>query len=216
MQRSEAERLLAIYQRAARVLGEADPILRALAEPERGQHLRALAGMHGEFWEKLQRPVVRAFPGLDPDIEIAVAAPGELAGVASLYAAAGYGAPVGAADTVIVARLIGRVVGAVRLCPEDGVTVLRGMQVERAFQRQGLGARLLAACLPHLAGREAFCLPYAHLARFYAAAGFETVDAPALPAFLASRLAGYRAGGQDVIAMRRTPGPSILSTTGKS
>lgn len=205
MERSDAERLLAIYKRAALVLCEADPILRALPEPERGAHLRALAGMYGDFWDKLQRPVVRAFPGLDPDIEIAAAAPEDLTGVAALYAAAGYGAPVDAADTVIVARLIGRVVGAVRLCPENGVTVLRGMQVAPAFQRQGLGARLLAACAPHMAGREVFCLPYAHLAGFYAAAGFEAVDEQALPAFLAARLAGYRAGGQDIIAMRRNP-----------
>lgn len=205
MERSEAERLLAIYRRAAQVLCEADPILRALPEPERGAHLRALAGMYGEFWEKLQRPVVRMFPGLDPDIDVADAAPGDLAGVAALYAAAGYGAPVDPADTVVTAKLIGRVVGVVRLCPEEGVTVLRGMQVAPAFQRQGLGARLLAACAPHLAGRQVFCLPYAHLAGFYAAAGFETVDEHALPAFLASRLAGYRAGGQEVIAMRRGP-----------
>lgn len=205
MEREDAERLLAIYQRAARVLAEADPVLRALPEPERGTCLRALAAIYGEFWEKLQRPLVRAFPGLDPDIEILEAAPGDLASVANLYAAAGYGAPVDPADTVIVAKLPGRVVGAVRLCPEHGVTVLRGMQVEPALQRQGLGGRLLAACLPRLAGRQAFCLPYAHLEGFYGAAGFETVGPQALPAFLADRLAGYRAGGQDVIAMRRAP-----------
>lgn len=203
MERGEAERLLAIYKRAGQVLAEADPVLRALPETERGPHLRALAGLYGEVWEKLQEPVVRAFPGLDPDIGIAAAAPGDLAGVASLYAVAGYGAPLDPADRVIVAKLLGRVVGAVRLCPEHGVTVLRGMQIEPAFQRQGLGARLLAACLPHLAGKQVFCLPYAHLAGFYAASGFERVDAGSLPAFLASRLAGYRAGGQDVIAMRR-------------
>lgn len=205
MERGDAERLLAIYKRAGQVLAEADPILRALPEPERGVHLRALAGMYGDFWEELQRPVVRAFPALDPDMQIAIAAAENLAGVAALYAAAGYGAPVDPADTVIVARLIGRIVGAVRLFPEHGVTVLRGMQVNPAFQRQGLGARLLAACLPHLAGREVFCLPYSHLAGFYAAAGFETVDEHALPGFLAARLAGYRAGGQDLIAMRRGP-----------
>lgn len=205
MDKATAVELLAIYQRAGMVLSEADPVLRALPEDEHSLHLRALAGMYAGLWETLQRPVVKAFPGLDPDIEIAVAGSADGASVAQLYAEAGYGAAVDPSDTVVVARLPGTVVGVVRLCPEQGVTVLRGMQIRAPYRRQGLGARLLAACLPQLEQEqeEAFCLPYRHLAGFYGGAGFETVGSAVLPAFLAARMAGYRAAGQDIIAMRR-------------
>lgn len=126
--------------------------------------------------------------------------------VAELYKEAGYGAAVQPGDTVIVAKAAGRVVGAVRLCAEEQVTVLRGMQVKEAFQRQGIGFMLLRACQPYLEQEVAFCLPYTHLVSFYSAADFQVVSGEKLPAFLAQRLASYLAGGQQVLAMRRMPG----------
>ncbi len=135
-------------------------------------------------------------------IRIGLAGPQDGDAVAGLYAEAGYGAGVQPDDTVIVATIEAMLVGVVRLCPEEGVVVLRGMQVRAEYQRQGIGARMLAACLPHLIGMEAFCLPYSHLERFYAAAGFVRAQDASLPAFLAQRLGAYRARGQDVIAMR--------------
>ena len=136
-------------------------------------------------------------------IDTLTAGPQDRDAIARLYAEAGYGAAPGADDTVIVAKLGATLVGVVRLCPEDGVTVLRGMQVSKAYQGQGIGARLLAACAPHMAKTETFCLPYIHLQNFYAAAGFARVHGPGLPGFLANRLAAYRGRGQDVMAMRR-------------
>ncbi|WP_288379054.1 GNAT family N-acetyltransferase [uncultured Massilia sp.] len=139
-------------------------------------------------------------------IELGIAMPRDADALARLYRDAGYGAAVGAEDTVLVAKTAASLVGAVRLCREEGVLVLRGMQVRRDVQRQGIGSRLLATCLPYLARAEAFCLPYAHLEGFYATAGFAPADSAALPAFLADRLATYRSRGQDVIAMRRPAG----------
>jgi len=53
-------------------------------------------------------------------------APREALGeIAAFYAAAGYGAGVADGDTVLVARRDGALVGAVRLCEENGVLVLR-------------------------------------------------------------------------------------------
>jgi GNAT superfamily N-acetyltransferase len=147
-------------------------------------------------------------------IAIAEASPSDRKEVAALYAEAGYGAPIAPLDTVMVARSRGQLVGTVRLCGEHGVTILRGMQIRRGFQRQGIGASLLAACRRHLDQGLAFCLPYAHLTGFYAVAGFEIVAAAELPDFLAQRLASYLAQGQDVLAMGRLmkkgrDGPSL-------
>lgn len=136
-------------------------------------------------------------------MEIFEATQSELGDVASLYAEAGYGAAIDPADIVIVAKDCGALVGAVRLCSEEGVTVLRGMQIRSAFQRQGIGARLLTACLPVLERRQAFCLPYAHLVGFYSAAGFELAADAELPDFLRRRRDVYNAQGQNVVAMRR-------------
>ncbi|MGG7604173.1 GNAT family N-acetyltransferase [Massilia sp. BKSP1R2A-1] len=136
-------------------------------------------------------------------IDILPAGPQDRDAIAGLYAEAGYGAALGADDTVIVAKAGATLAGVVRLCAEEGVTVLRGMQVRAACQGQGIGARLLAACVPHMAKNATFCLPYTHLEHFYAAAGFARVHGAALPAILNQRLAAYRERGQDVIAMRR-------------
>lgn len=137
-------------------------------------------------------------------ITISRAAPADHRDIAGLYLDAGYRAAIEQADTILVAKSGGRLAAVVRLCLEEGVTVLRGMQVRPAFQRQGVGSALLAACTPWLEVRQAYCLPYAHLAAFYATAGFQAVGAAQLPPFLAQRLAAYRKIGHDVIGMRRT------------
>ncbi len=146
-----------------------------------------------------------------PDIEVRRAGNQDLEGIEALYAEAGYGGGIGAADTVFVATDAGRTVGVVRLCPEHGVTVLRGMQVDAGWQRRGIGSLLLQACRAQLDQGPAFCLPYVHLDGFYGAAGFEAADAGRLPPFLAARLATYLARGQDVIAMRREPASTQLA-----
>ena len=136
-------------------------------------------------------------------IHVAKASEIDRAAVLQLYGEAGYGATLDHADTTIVAKLAGAVVGTVRLCSEHGVIVLRGMQVRAALQRRGTGSQLLAACAAYLDGSPSYCLPYAHLASFYAAAKFECIAPHELPEFLQRRLAAYLAGGRDIIAMRR-------------
>lgn len=68
MDRTSAETLMAIYARLGAVINEADPVLRALPDPqERSAHLRALGDMMGDLWCKLQLPIVREHRDLDPD-----------------------------------------------------------------------------------------------------------------------------------------------------
>lgn len=138
-------------------------------------------------------------------VTVTMALPQQLQQVAAFYAAAGYGGGVSRSDTVLCAESGARLVGVARLCEEQGDTVLRGMQVHPDFQRRGVGKLLLTHCAPHLRKRMAWCLPYEHLARFYARAGFAVVQPSDLPAFLAERQARYLAQGQRVLAMRRQP-----------
>jgi predicted N-acetyltransferase YhbS len=140
-------------------------------------------------------------------VDIRIVQGDALARVADFYKLVGYGGAVSEADITLAADANGCMAGAVRLCDEDGVIVLRGMQVDPAFQRQGIGRSLLMHCMSYLEGRTAYCLPYAHLAAFYGAGGFEPVPPDTLPGFLAARLAGYLAAGQQVLAMRRAGSP---------
>ena len=137
--------------------------------------------------------------------EFTVALLAELSEVAALYEACNYGGRVSAADATFICRVEKQIVGAVRLVQEDQVIVLRGMQVRRSHQRQGIGAHLLSACVPLLNEYRAYCLPYAHLVPFYDAASFRCVSETKLPSFLAERPSSYLARGQEVLAMVRTP-----------
>jgi len=68
MKKADAKKLMEIYERAGSVLNEADPILRKIAdEAERKSFLHPLGEMLADIWGKLQRPIVRKFPDLDPD-----------------------------------------------------------------------------------------------------------------------------------------------------
>lgn len=139
------------------------------------------------------------------DVQVEIAAPEDLPDVLAVYAEGNYTGGVAPADRVFIARCDGVLAGAVRLCPEGGTTVLRGMQVRAAYRRMGVGYALLAACVPDLDKGVAYCLPYTHLVAFYEAAGFRVAGMDEIPEFLRLRLEGYLADGQQILAMRRTP-----------
>ncbi|HYG07685.1 MAG TPA: GNAT family N-acetyltransferase [Stenotrophomonas sp.] len=123
--------------------------------------------------------------------------------VRALYDSCGYRGTVSRTDRVIGATMGQALVGAVRLCAEEDVIVLRGMQVLPDYQRQGVGSQLLQACVRHLDAGDSYCLPYAHLAAFYGRAGFMVVQQSDLPAFLQRRLDAYTASGLYILGMGR-------------
>ncbi|MBB5018692.1 GNAT superfamily N-acetyltransferase [Chitinivorax tropicus] len=107
-------------------------------------------------------------------------------------------------------RLIGawsdnRLVGCVRLCQEQGESVLRGMQILPAYQRQGLGTRLLLALTQAVGDQPCYCVPYHHLHGFYHQAGFRVLPLDQAPGFLSERVLRYRHDGLPVDLMARLP-----------
>lgn len=138
------------------------------------------------------------------DVTIRIARPEEHARAAEAYGVWGYGGGVRPEDVVYVAEADGELVGVVRRTVEDdGVTMLRGMQVAPEWQRRGIGSRMLGALVADLGGAECYCVPYTHLTGFYGAAGFTTVADADAPAFLRERVVRYRADGLSVLLMRR-------------
>jgi glycosyltransferase involved in cell wall biosynthesis len=68
------------------------------------------------------------------------------------------------------------------------------MRVAKKFQGQGYGRRILAdfeAYLDHKDIHKTYCIPYAHLERFYGAFGFKKAIEANVPSFLQDRLRYY-------------------------
>ena len=136
-------------------------------------------------------------------LSITVATEALLESVRALYRECGYGGGVSEDDAALVAHVDGHLVAAVRVCSEHGVTVLRGMQVRPAYQRRGIGGKLLEACLPLLNHNTSYCLPYMHLTSFCGVVGFVVAEQSKVPRFLARRAAAYVESGRSVFVMQR-------------
>jgi N-acetylglutamate synthase-like GNAT family acetyltransferase len=138
-------------------------------------------------------------------IEVRRATAKDISLALNFYAERRYGGGIRPEDAVLLAERDGELVGIVRLAAEEGVIVLRGMQVHPRFQRQGIGRRLLATVAQELDGKNCFCIPYAHLVGFYRGIGFHVIEAAKAPTFLRLRLERYqnRGDGKEYLIMHR-------------
>lgn len=139
---------------------------------------------------------------------IRCASPSERIIVEAFYCETAYYGGLTAADTVIVAESDGELVGAVRLCVEEDVLVLRGMRVRENFRRQGVGTQILAAVDRFVGERQCYCIAHRHLRSFYGQIGFNEIQLNTAPTFLQQRLAKYTEQGLVVIIMARERKPN--------
>jgi len=106
-------------------------------------------------------------------------------------------------DVILCAEGQGNIVGIVRLAIEHNVIMLRGMQVDPAHHRRGIGRKLLLQFQMLLDPYEpCFCVPFRHLIKFYGIIGFKEIQVNEAPPHLAARLARYRNDGLDMIIMK--------------
>ena len=104
-------------------------------------------------------------------------------------------------EDIIVIAVNKELIGAVRICSEYGIQVLRGMQIKPAWHRKGIGTSMLKFLVDNVDMNGCYCLPYRHLKSFYASIGFEEIQSQNAPLFLAERLEKYLSSGMDVIIM---------------
>ncbi len=102
-----------------------------------------------------------------------------------------------------LAETLDGLAGVVRVAPEHGTLVLRGMQVAAPWRGRGIGKQLLQVVATWLGERQCYCVPYAHLTQFYGQIGFADEASVGVPEFLASRVDDYRKRGLDVRLMVR-------------
>ncbi len=141
---------------------------------------------------QIQRSVARALPQL-----------------CAFYQQCGYkGTIVGDSDVFYVTEQQ-NLIAALRLSPEQGVWVLRGMQVAKPYRGQHLGRHILQVVADYLSQqqRACYCLPFSHLTHFYAEAGFLPLAEDAAPPFLRERWQGYLAEGLNISLMKRPVSP---------
>jgi len=122
--------------------------------------------------------------------------------VNTFYANNGSSARVTVDQQVIVAETGPALIGAVRLCVEEDLLVLRTMRVSGPHQRRGIGTRILKALEP-LIDRTCYCLPYAHLTGFYGQIGFVEIAPNDAPPHLRDRLAEYQTRDGAFTIMKR-------------
>lgn len=137
------------------------------------------------------------------NVEIRVAAACEISRILAAYERWGYRRGVAPGDTVWLAEIVGELAGMVRIAPEYGTLVLRGMRIAEPWRRRGIGSGMLRVMAEWLGARECYCIPYAHLTGFYRQIGFVNIAPADAPPFLAERLAEYRRNGLDVTIMFR-------------
>ncbi|MGK5088287.1 GNAT family N-acetyltransferase [Bdellovibrionota bacterium FG-2] len=133
----------------------------------------------------------------------------------SFYQACGRTPSISPEDKVIVASLYpgdpgdSAIVGVVRLCFEHEIYVLRTMQVQEDLQGKGVGRLILnhfKQLLLELRITQVYCMPYAHLERFYGLIEFKTLELGDAPRFLKERANAFhvRHQGKEVIIMVRS------------
>jgi pimeloyl-ACP methyl ester carboxylesterase/N-acetylglutamate synthase-like GNAT family acetyltransferase len=140
------------------------------------------------------------------EVTLREASPADHDRVRAFYVACGNSGDFRPQDRVLLAERDGAIIGAVRLCVEEGVQVLRTMRVRKDAQRSGVGRAMLRRFAGMLAPGACYCLPFAHLTGFYGAIGFQEIAPDELPPHLGRRLAQYRTErpGVAVTAMRRS------------
>jgi N-acetylglutamate synthase-like GNAT family acetyltransferase len=133
---------------------------------------------------------------------IRLAEKSEYAAVAEQYSTCNYRAELLPNDQIIIA-IDKQIVGAVRICMEHDVKVLRGMQVGKEFQRQGVGSQMLQYLSRQVDMAGCYCLTHKHLETFYGQIGFMEDTASTAPEFLLERLNEYlNKGYGEMIAMK--------------
>ena len=153
------------------------------------------------FWQYLERERAARLAR----VQLRQASQEDTPRLLAFYQETGYSKGINPADVVVLAEEEGRIIGALRLCQEQGTLVLRGMRVQEEWQRQGVGTRLLQVAGERIGKRICYCLPHPHLEGLYGRIGFERVKLAAVPRFLRARQAEYRERGVETILMKRVP-----------
>jgi len=115
------------------------------------------------------------------------------------YKQSKYSPKVDRSDEMLVGRLNGDIVAAVRLQPKSDGVFLRAMVVSPELRGQGVGTELLEYCIAHLGSRYCYCFALRHLQQFYENKGFIASDVDLAPESISSAYRRLRSAARDVV-----------------
>lgn len=139
-----------------------------------------------------------------PQVEIKKLAKQDFAKAQEFYRSMDYTQDLDEANLFYAAFYQDKIVGQVRLVRENGILLLRGMQVKGEFQFLGIGTRLIQMLEKDIGNEICYCIPYGWLEKFYSQIGFQIVDDfMAVPQWLSERFEKYLEQNQEFVLMRR-------------
>lgn len=118
------------------------------------------------------------------------------------YQNCGYKTPILPSEKVVVAKIDKKIVGVVRICHEEGVKILRGMQVDRNYLRCGIGRALLLKTKDIIKDDPCYCIPHKWLEDFYGIIEFKKIEISQGPEHLQNRLRSHKEKYPHLIMMR--------------
>jgi N-acetylglutamate synthase-like GNAT family acetyltransferase len=136
-------------------------------------------------------------------VKIRKATENDASAIEQLYAEMGYRGGWSLHDEMLLVEIGDQPLGVVRLVNESGITVLRGMYVRYENQHQGIGTELLNAVADLIEKKEAYCIPFSHLAKFYGQIGFREINDQHAPEFLVERKEKYLEAGHQATLMKK-------------
>jgi len=98
-------------------------------------------------------------------------------------------------DVFFILRDSQNTIGLVRFCIEEGISLLRSMNIHPEYRGKKLGLQLLKAFEEYINIQnqtKVFCIPYAHLEKFYSQIGFQKTSIDIAPQYLINRLRLYQ------------------------
>lgn len=115
----------------------------------------------------------------------------ELEAIQAFYTGCGYQKRIDPDNQLFTARQNGEIIGAVRLCMEQKIQVLRGCYVHRDHHKKGIGSLLLLQLEQQLIDRPLYTIANKNLAAFYQSISLRPIESNKAPMHLQERLQTY-------------------------
>lgn len=125
--------------------------------------------------------------------------------VDAFYARFSKSARMATSDSIMIAEEEGKVIGAIRLCTEEGYHVARTMIVDEEYRGKGIGKQMLAAFEELICNLDCYGIAYEYLKTFYGRIGFSPILEQKAPAHLQKRYREYIASGRGKFIIMKRP-----------
>lgn len=129
-----------------------------------------------------------------------------LADIINFYESQGYLGGALETDKIALAFDDDRIIGVARISLEKNTYSLRGMFIDEAYQRKGIGREMLKVLEKYLIDLnvECYCIPNNNLDQFYGLLGFKVIPVEEGPSHIVERIEKYRNKGYKVFLMKRS------------